>query len=780
MAYKSICETLKGKSDETERITALQSRSVQGEHDYINKGLVYGLLAGEDWMRILLMCSRDQFQIACATMKMLLPRLKEIAKGQQLLVSLMRLDTPAFTDLLLDTVRRFDCVALFKAELDWLASQPNIASLVFYKSLTQAIADANRNGSMVAEYISTALQIWQRCRDHCVGIGRDLMRLLGSLTEVPGLELIWNELSLSIGQPLLYWRILSASTNMSFHSILLNPEVETRLIFIVEQVPVGNCVRYLKWLIEPVANHSLPDVMRFLVHLRTTSRLTPRWKIAGWLLGLVCSPHTKAHLKQALIFDVLFPANPGSPGEQLEAIRTVMELMADSLNSKPELAEELLEFIMLSAELYDIHAKGFLIRNVKESFARAEAERLFPAIEELIKDERISFEVRSRLNEFYSEPCAELYSPLPLALEESLLVVQQEIIDFLGEAGVNFAQLPSMETLYEVLGKKPKLDEEFAGFVLKVLSYELIVLPNIEFQDSFLWNLFLAAELDLVLKELVGLCEAQDASFAMMLLIYSVKTQSKLYVYRPEKLLRDIKASLNDFSLNTLTWLMPKVFEQSSQSISLSMLHFFLQVATPDLMRQVEADLLFKKYKLFEHRLEAVVQSSQDYAHSEQLYLWKLIVAEVAYDQAEDLLNAFAKLSDLKAAWEAKSGFQQFFSLHGSSVDIAMAKKLIALPSKVLAQSISLILLRVKPTVVRNTQVEGAVVEALHSQSSSFQVQTNKLRHLMHWQMTVLRGIVSAKSVQDALTEMFQGLSSECLKEFGGLLDPALFRASVN
>mmetsp|Transcript_9665 Transcript_9665/g.18923 ORF Transcript_9665/g.18923 Transcript_9665/m.18923 type:complete len:773 (-) Transcript_9665:10277-12595(-) len=767
MAYKSICDILKWKSDETECIAALQSRSVQGEHDSINKGLVYGILAGEDWLRILIMCSRDQFQIACHTLKLLLPRLRDFGRCQQLLGKLMRLDSPAFTDLLIAAARSYDCVNLFKSELDWLCSHPHLANLVFYKALSQASVDAADTSMMLAEYTSIALQIWLRCRDHCIGVGRDLMRLLGNLAEIPGLEPLWNELSLNSDTSPLYWRVLSSPTNIRFHSMLLNPEVETRLVFIVEQVPIFNSGRHLKWLVDSIAEHSFPDIMRFLVYFRTSSRSTPRWRIAGWLLEQNCSPHVHASLKQALIFDVLFlnPTDSSDPEEQLDTIRPVMELMADCLDKKPELAEELLEFIMLSAELYDLRAKGYIIRNVKESFARAEAARLFPSIEELVKDERLGFEVRSRLNDFYSKPSAEPYPIEPLPLEESHIVVQQEIIDFLREAGSKFTQQPSIETLNLVLSKKPKLNEDFAGFVLKVLNSELVIPPSIDFHDKVLWQLFEAAESDPVIKELVSLCEAQNASFGVRLLIYSLKTQSKLYTFASDKLIRDMRAGLHDLSLTTLSWLFPRVFEQSSQSVSQPLLHFFFQIATPELMSQVEADLLFKKYSLFGEKLGSLLESSQDYAHTEQLYLWKLIIAEVTYEQADQLLTGFIKLGHLKNAWEAKSGFQQFFSIHGSRIDVVMTKKLLSLPSKNLAQSISLILTRVKPVVI-----EAAVVETLGPQSS-FQVQTNLLRHLRYWQGTVLRDIVSAKSVQESLSSTLQALSSEYFKEFASLLE---------
>lgn len=681
----------------------MQSRSVQGEHDLVNKGLVFGLLAGEDWLRILMMCSRDQFQVACLTLKLLLPRLREFSRCQQLLGKLMRLDSPAFTDLLIAAARSYDCVNLFKGELDWLCSNPHLANLVFYKSLSQASVDAADNSLMLAEYTSTALQIWLRCRDHCIGVGRDLMRLLGSLAEVPGLEPLWNELSLNSDASPLYWRVLSTPTNIRFHSMLLNPEIETRLVFIVEQVPVSNFTRHLKWLVDSVAEHSLPDIMRFLVYFRTTSRSTPRWRIAGWLLDRTCSPHVHASLKQALIFDVLFlnSADAVNSDEQLDAIVPVMELMADSLERRPEIAEELLEFIMLSAELYDLRAKGYIIRNVKESFKRAEAARLFPSIEELVKDERLSFEVRSRLNEFYNKPSTEPYPLEPLPMEESQIIVQQELTDFLREAGSKFTQNPSIETLHGVLAKKPKLNEEFAGFVLKVFNSELVIPPTIEFQDRLIWELFVAAETDPVLRELVTLCEAQNASFGVRLLIYSIKSHSKLYTYAPDTLIRDLRAGLHDMTLYTLSWLLPRVFEVSSQTVTQPLLHFFLQIATPELMSQVEADLLFKRYSLFSNKLVQVLESSQDYAHTEQLYLWKLIAAEVPYEHADELLTGFTKLVHLKNAWEAKSGLQQFFSLHGARVDVAMTKKLLSLPSKHLAQCISLILTRVKPIVVR-------------------------------------------------------------------------------
>jgi hypothetical protein len=405
-----------------------------------------------------------------------------------------------------------------------------------------------------------------------------------------------------------------------------------------------------------------------------------------------------------LIFDVLFfnSADAADPNEQLDAIRPVMELMGDSLEHRPEVAEELLEFIMLSAELYDLRAKGYIIRNVKESFARAEAARLFPSVEALVKDERLNIDVRGRLEEFYSKPSAEPYPLEPLTLEESHIVVQQEIVEFLREAGTKFTQQPSLETLQGVLAKKPKLNEDFANFVIKVLNFELVVPPSIEFNDRVLWQLFEAAEADTTLKELVSLCEAQNPSFGVRLLIYSVKTRSSLYSFSSDKLSRDLRAGLHDLSLTTLSWLMPRVFEAASQHVSQPLLHFLLQIATPELMSQVEADLLFRKYSLFGQRLTQILESSQDYSHTEQLYLWKLILAETPYEQADELLTGFTKLGHFKNAFEAKSGFQQFYSLYGSRVDVAMAKKLLSLPSKSLAQCVSLILTRVKPVVVRS------------------------------------------------------------------------------
>ncbi|CAG9314332.1 unnamed protein product [Blepharisma stoltei] len=754
------------KTDESEILAILQTRSIQGEHEIISRGVLYGILTGMDWLSYLLLTSRDNFQTACNTLSMMLPKLKSTQRAVWLFTQLWKTESPAFTGLFMTILRSLDLVNEIKTQLDWINTQ-QFASLVFYKVLRGASLLAAEGMPVLFDHIHIISQIWIHRRDACISIGRDLVRIVSSLAESGGIEHIWNDLFASgrDGAPL-YWSLLCTPTHPKFHSVLLKPEIENKLAFIVENGYQSNYTRYLKWIMETYNDHVLDDLVRFIVNYPVEKENVHRWQIVAWLLTNETDHQIQASIKQALVYDCLF----FNSQDQAYIIEPAMSFLKHSITNCPKIAEELLEFMLTSAELYDKRSTPRIMRSLKDCFTVACTQGFFPSLQSLIGDERIDGNIRTRLKELLEATTHDGDLSPPAALfekEDTSLSAPRSFVDYLGEIAFVFANEPNFDILMEMIHKSQLVNEDLCSFVIKCLTHEFIQPLTLDLpQNSVLYQIFLHSETNARLRELLKLLHAAESSIGVRLLVYSLQKNSKLYQQFEDQLERDLLASLQDISLETLHWVFPEVFAKLSKLVTPNIIHFFLQTTDMKLLHKVEQDLMLDSYSILSNKLSQVLEKSDEFSSSEKIYLWKLIQAEIKPDQIGKLLDHFQHSLPLGNQWESLSGLVCYLCSHTSQINIENVKQILTLPAKYCKITVSVVLVGIKVEFI-----EEAVLEII--KKAQFQGQINILKHLKHWieQDGKLASIVKTKSLQEVLISTMQALSSDYFREFSCLLE---------
>lgn len=136
---------------------------------------------------------------------------------------------------------------------------------------------ASDGSPILFDYVQVLSQIWRRRKESCISIGRDLIRIITALAEVNGIEHIWNDLFAPgrDGNPL-YMNILATPTHPKFHSMLLFPQVETKIVYVIENANMSNYKRYFNWILEENDESVLPDLTRFVVNYPSNKENIPR------------------------------------------------------------------------------------------------------------------------------------------------------------------------------------------------------------------------------------------------------------------------------------------------------------------------------------------------------------------------------------------------------------------------------------------------------------------------------------------------------------------------
>lgn len=245
-------------------------------------------------------------------------------------------------------------------------------------------------------------------QDHfrvCALLGRDLVRSLHELALVPEFQLIWKELILDhVGD------VCRMNTPGWCPAIAITTEMETQLLFMMNNVKWGNQKRYQLWfarkhLMVPGAEERIPDIVRFIccgyhpTNEVIQSGAIARWAVIGWLLTGCSKGYVVANAKLALFYDWLFfEEGRGS----VMNIEPAMLLMVNSVSQYTDITNMLLEFLFLLIENYDARRKEAIAHCVRSAFGVLVKKRVIPSLEPLTCCEKISPLLRQKLVGFLS------------------------------------------------------------------------------------------------------------------------------------------------------------------------------------------------------------------------------------------------------------------------------------------------------------------------------------------------------------------------------------------
>ncbi|KAL4395842.1 uncharacterized protein [Arachis hypogaea] len=205
----------------------------------------------------------------------------------------------------------------------------------------------------------------------CLRIGRDFIRLLQDLIHVPEFRDIWKDLMLcpskfNTSRFINVLQLYRTRTCSKYVLLRINPEMETRLRFLMTYVKLGHQKRHQIWffqkfLHEPDRETIIVDIVRFICCAHhppneiIQSDIVPRWAVIGWLLKSCRSSYVEKSVKLALFYDWLY---------FYESVDSVMNiepailLMVHSIQKYIDITHNLLEFLLYLVDNFDVQVEN--------------------------------------------------------------------------------------------------------------------------------------------------------------------------------------------------------------------------------------------------------------------------------------------------------------------------------------------------------------------------------------------------------------------------------------
>jgi integrator complex subunit 3 len=248
-------------------------------------------------------------------------------------------------------------------------------------------------------------------RDHfqvCALIGRDLVRSLHDLLMVPEFLALWQDSMWNRAA-----NICRIGTPGWCTVVAISPEMDTQLLFMMNNVKWGDQKRYQHWftrkhLMVPGGEERIPDIIRFIcccyhpTNEIMQSGVIARWAVIGWLLTSCSKSYVQANAKLALYCDWLF-FQEGR--DSVMNVEPAMLLMVNSVPQYTEITSMLHECLFLLVENYDVRRKAAIADGVRRAFRVLVQKGVVPSLEPLMNCEKLSPLLRQKLVTFCSRTC---------------------------------------------------------------------------------------------------------------------------------------------------------------------------------------------------------------------------------------------------------------------------------------------------------------------------------------------------------------------------------------
>ncbi|KAK3118139.1 hypothetical protein QOZ80_9BG0694820 [Eleusine coracana subsp. coracana] len=252
-------------------------------------------------------------------------------------------------------------------------------------------------------------------------IGRDLVRSLHDVMLVPEFQILWEESMWNRAAD-----ICRVGTPGWCAAVAISPEMETQLLFKMNNVNWGDQKRYQLWfarkhLMVPGGEERIPDIIRFIccgyhpTNEVMQSGVIARWAVIGWLLTSCSKAYVQADansvsqyteitnmLLEFLFYDWLF-FEEGR--DSVMNIEPAILLMVNSVSQYTEITNMLLEFLFLLIENYDVQRKEAIAPCVRRAFGVLVKKGVVPSLEPLTGSEKLSPLLRHKLVTFLSRTC---------------------------------------------------------------------------------------------------------------------------------------------------------------------------------------------------------------------------------------------------------------------------------------------------------------------------------------------------------------------------------------
>ncbi|KAJ4819370.1 Integrator complex subunit 3 [Rhynchospora pubera] len=412
------------------------------EYALLTQALAFSLLTQPDLTKINLKhlhaSATDGYDIFTTTLLNLTdncyPKLLPVPRTQLLFLCSQLINVAAFKvdSLVISLLRRINggdftepnlwlCAELAKIlsdNWDWLIDEPLVLTSALFVFL-RLLADHYRlvSGPQLDELkrleISFCIRVLRNCFHLCLGIGRDLIRLLQDLFVIPEFKELWKDL---ICDPCKFGvlgfsdlcDIYRIKTPRHYFLLRISQEMEAQLRFLLTHVKWVNQQRYQVWFAKkylslPGSETVIVDVIRFICQCYHPSKeiiqsnVISRWAVIGWLLKSCKRNYFEANAKLALFYDWLFF---NDTIDSIMDIEPAMLLIVSSVPQYMEITHCLLEFLFLVVDNYDVQRKNVIAKGVLGAFNALVKRGVVHSLEVLMNCDKLSPFLREKLSKF--------------------------------------------------------------------------------------------------------------------------------------------------------------------------------------------------------------------------------------------------------------------------------------------------------------------------------------------------------------------------------------------
>ncbi|XP_020582025.1 integrator complex subunit 3 [Phalaenopsis equestris] len=220
-----------------------------------------------------------------------------------------------------------ELIGILVPNWDWLVEEPLLmrsSLFVFLRLLADHYRlvgriDLDKLKKLEIEF---CIRVLREHFDLCLGIGRDVIRLLQDLVYIPEFKDIWNDflsdpLKFGVSEFMDISYLYRTKTPPHYLLLRITPDMETQLRFLLTRVKWGCQKRYQAWFAKkhfctPGSESLIIDIVRFICCVYhpsneiIQSNVISRWAVIGWLLKCCRKNYYSANLKLALFYDWLF------------------------------------------------------------------------------------------------------------------------------------------------------------------------------------------------------------------------------------------------------------------------------------------------------------------------------------------------------------------------------------------------------------------------------------------------------------------------------------------
>ena len=448
--YEYYLELTKNTNNVTEKMKKIEENSNKEKYLKIISGLLYGILYDYNnsdlYFQLLYVVNKDNYDSFLFYLFNLIeechmeftPRIYEQIymifdklahmnnnKLIEIMNLLCRCIYPGFN--LLDNPNHFlNFLRFIKSKLNWIientSENENLSGKIFIKILRLLSEthffqnNANNNtGSqkelfkeITNEQVIILSKLYSVKKNDILKIGRELIRILIQIAKCD-IEII-NTISEDIAKNNNYYSILSKSYQIQgydeFVQMNIPPLMEKMIIFILTKVKKSTSlyVKYLSWISKKfnletaIGQTMLVDISRYIItnyffykNNSKTSDPTPRWLLLGYFLKIIKNELISALIKQAIFYDwICFKKDK----DNVNLIEPAVQIIFYSAKEYPDLTMELLEFLDCYSEYFDKNNKNICKNCIYDAFKAAEATQIVPNLLILLKEEKISPEIK--------------------------------------------------------------------------------------------------------------------------------------------------------------------------------------------------------------------------------------------------------------------------------------------------------------------------------------------------------------------------------------------------